>query len=590
MPSIGDLALLSDCRTAALTDREGTVTWFSPTRFDGPSIFGSLLDPDAGHWSIRPAGEARTERAYLDDGPILRTTFTTDTGEVTLTDALALRPGSRGHEIGGTAETRLVRVATCLRGEVTLESDLSARPEYGLTTPHLVGNGAGWELIGGRTPLRLRSSASHAPRENRLRASVSLAAGKSAEWVLTCGEDDGRAAAKLLDDTRAGWASWAEQHPALPGPHGAAMRRSAMVLQALTYAPNGVVIAAPTTSLPERIGQEWNWDYRFAWLRDLSFVVRALWVAACPDEPQRYLDWIARALGRLDGQDPQIMFGVEGERDLTEHTLDHLRGYRDSRPVRIGNDAWSQRQLDVPGEVLDSAHLLRQYLGDPIPVPVRETLVALADRAAETWEEPDYGMWEARDRTRHYLSSKVMGWVALDRAVKLAGPLDAAGRVATWTRERDRVRRAVLEDGWNPEAQAFTGAIGSDQLDASVLLMPLVGILEPDDERWRATVERIEERLATEHGVQRWQDEGSGFVLCGFWLAECLALMGERDRAEERFAATAACANDLGLMAEEVAMDTGEPLGNMPQALSHVGLINAAWRLTESRKDSITDD
>ena len=581
---IDDFALLSDCRTAALVDREGTISWFSPGRFDAPSVFGRLLDADAGHWTIRPRSGAASERRYLHDGPIMHTTFRTDAGEVELTDALALRADRRGHEIDGSATTHLVRRAECVRGEMELEVDLAARPEYGLTRPHLAETADGWELIGGPSRLRLVASVPHRADGDRLRATITLRAGESASWILAAGAHDGRSAEKALRDTGDGWTSWADAHDRLPGPHADAMRRSAMVLQALTYAPSGVVVAAPTTSLPERIGSDWNWDYRFAWLRDLSFVVRALWVAACPDEPSRYFDWIARAVGQLDGDHVQIMFGVEGERDLSEHTLDHLHGFRGSRPVRIGNDAWRQAQLDVLGEVIDSAHLMRDYLDERITGPIRETLVGLADRAASGWQHPDFGMWEARDKERHYLSSKVMCWVALDRAVRMAPRLGADARVPDWTTARDAVRRAVLEDGWNPDVRAFTGALGSDDLDASVLLMPLVGIIGGDDERMRATIERIEEQLASEHGVQRWADEGSSFVLCGFWLAECLALAGDRERAEERFAATAASANDLGLLAEETALGTGEPLGNFPQALSHVGLINAAWRLTESKE------
>ncbi len=580
---IDDLALLSDRRTAAMTDRRGSVVWFSPGRFDRPSVFGSLLDADAGHWSIRPAGESSVEREYLDDGPILRTTFRSSSGELELTDALALSPGSRGHDISGGDATHLVRHAACTRGSVEVQVELRPRPEYGLVHPHLIERGDGWEMRGGPTRLRLVSDVPHGVQaDGTLAATIRLEPGQDASFVLVDGEHDGRGAADALQDTGEGWRSWAATHERPDNPHLAAMKRSAMVLQALTYAPSGVVIAAPTTSLPERIGDEWNWDYRYAWLRDLAFVVRSLWIAACPDEPVRYLDWIANALGQLDGTHVQIMFGVEGERDLTEHTLEHLAGYRDSRPVRIGNDAWGQVQLDVMGEVLDSAWLLRDYLDDDVRGPVRRTLVQLAERTARSWRDPDYGMWEARDKARHYLSSKVMSWVALDRAVKLAPQLGADAQVDRWSRERDAVRRAVLEEGWNADVRAFTGAIGSDRLDASVLLMPMVGIIDGDDDRMVATLERVEERLATERGVQRWADEGSAFVLCGFWLSEAWALAGQTERAEDRFSATAACANDLGLMAEEVALDTGEPLGNTPQALSHVGLINAAWRLGRS--------
>ncbi len=578
---IDDLALLSDRRTAAMADRSGSVVWFSPGRFDRASVFGSLLDPKAGHWTIRPTTDAAVERTYLDGGPILRTTFHCADGDVELTDALALSAGSTGHDISGGPATHLVRRAVCTRGKVELSAELVPRPEYGLVHPHLVETANGWEITGGPTRMRLVTSVPHRAEGDGIGGRLRLSEGEDASWVLACGEPDGRDAGTALRDTGAGWHSWASSHDVLPGPHADAMRRSAMVLQALTYAPSGVVIAAPTTSLPERIGEEWNWDYRFAWLRDLAFVVHSLWIAACPDEPVRYLDWIARALGRLDGEHVQIMFGVEGERDLTEHTLDHLAGFRDSRPVRIGNEAWTQTQLDVMGEVLDSAYLMREYLDDDMRGPVRTTLVGLAERAASGWRDPDFGMWEARDKARHYLSSKVMSWVALDRAVKLAPRLGAEDRVAAWAEQRDAVRRAVLEEGWNPDVRAFTGAIGSDRLDASVLLMPLVGIVDGDDERMVATLERIEERLATERGVQRWADEGSAFVLCGFWLAECWAMAGQRERAEGRFNATAGCANDLGLMAEEVALETGEPLGNMPQALSHVGLVNAAWRMTD---------
>ena len=583
---IDELALLSDCRTAALTDRKGSICWYSPGRFDRPSVFGSLLDPEAGSWSIHPRTDAEIERRYLSDGPVLETTFRTDAGEVTLTDALALGAGRRGHEISGDDVTHLVRRVECVRGEMELEVDLAARPEYGLTRPHLAETADGWELIGGPSPLRLVTTTTLRADGDRLGGTIGLAAGESAWWVLAAGGHDGRSAQQALAETGEGWESWAAAHDMLPGPYGQQMRRSAMVLQALTYAPSGVVVAAPTTSLPERIGEHWNWDYRYAWLRDLSFVIRALWVASCPDEPGRYFDWIARSLGQLDGEHVQIMFGVDGERDLSEHTLEHLAGFRDSRPVRIGNDAWSQTQLDVFGEVLDGAHLMRDYLDERITGPIRHTLVGLADMAAAKWRKPDFGMWEGRDRARHYLSSKVMCWVALDRAASLAPRLGADERAGAWSEARDAVRAAVLQEGWNPDVRAFTGAFGSDQLDASVLLMPLVGIIDGADERMRATVERIEQQLGSDRGVQRWADEGSGFILCGFWLAECLAMLGDRDGSESRFAATAASANDLGLMAEEVDLETGEPLGNFPQALSHVGLINAAWRLSELTKGS----
>jgi GH15 family glucan-1,4-alpha-glucosidase len=337
-------------------------------------------------------------------------------------------------------------------------------------------------------------------------------------------------------------------------------------------------VAAATTSLPEELGGELNFDYRFAWLRDLSLTIRSLWIAACPDEPSRLFEWFSTVAGRNGGKLVQIMYGVEGERDLTEHDLAHLAGYRGSRPVRIGNQAWSQKQLDVLGEVLDAAHVLRDSLGD-LDAPVQDMLVTLADRAADSWREPDAGMWEARDAERHYTSSKVMCWTALDRAVRLAPRLGAGADAARWASARDDVRAAVLTRAWSDKAGAFTGAFGSDDLDASVLLLPLVGFVPATDERMWATIESVERELAAGGLIRRWPSDPSGFLICTYWLVECLAMAGHQRRATAWFHSAGAHANDLGLLAEQADPTTGELLGNFPQAFSHVGLINAAWRL-----------
>jgi len=391
---------------------------------------------------------------------------------------------------------------------------------------------------------------------------------------------------KELENTGEGWRSWSEMHRGYEGPYVDQVRRSALVLQALTYQPTGAVTAAATTSLPETCGAGDNWDYRFAWLRDLSLTLRALWIAACPDEAEWFFFWVDRAVGAHstdDQQQVQIMYGVEGERDLTEHSLEHLRGFRGSRPVRVGNDAWFQKQLDVLGEVVDAAHLLRDELGEEFDDAIARLVSSFADKAAESWEEEDAGMWEARDAVRPYLSSKVMCWVALNRAINLAPRLGEHANVTSWKAAREEVREAILERGWSEEVGAYTGAFGSDQLDASVLLMPLMDFLPATDPRMWSTIETIERELAGDGLVHRWDGDENGFLICTYWLVECLARAGERERAVEIFERTTSYANDLGLLAEEADAATGELWGNFPQAFSHVGLINAAWSLDESQ-------
>ncbi len=341
------------------------------------------------------------------------------------------------------------------------------------------------------------------------------------------------------------------------------------------------MIAAPTTSLPEEIGGEANWDYRFGWLRDGAFTLKALWVAACPDEAHRFFDWMAESMGSVEAEDHvPIMFGPGGERDLTEHTLGHLEGYRDSRPVRVGNDAWLQKQLDVIGEVIECAWVLRDQLTELSPAAA-SLLRSLADRAADTWRERDAGIWEGREGQRHYLTSKVMCWLALDRAVKLAGLLDAEAKVPQWSEAMAEVRAAILEEGWNSSSRAFTGAFGSDHLDAGVLVMPILGFLPADDDKILGTVDAIERDLVQDGLVQRWTragDEGA-FIICSYWLAQALALAGRVDRARQVFETVTGRANDLGLLAEEIDRRDGRLIGNFPQALSHIGLINAAWTI-----------
>ena len=592
-PPIADYALLGDSHGSALLSRDGSIDWWCPPRFDAPSVFTRLLDPDAGHWSIRPAGDFDVERHYVGETMVMRTQFSTPTGRLQLTDGLALGPGEREHEIGSRSPHVLLRLVEAVAGEVEVEVDFAPGMEYGLVTPQLASTPLGLEVGGGADSLLLTSDRELTIGEGRAKACLTLTEGESVMFAL---QHDGgaseRRAAPLdgrsaLADTIAGWQSWADIHHSYDGPYPEEVMRSALVLQALTYQPTGAVVAAATTSLPEVMGGDANWDYRFGWLRDGSLTLKALWVAACPDEAERFFDWITAAAGPVvAGDHVQIMFGVRGEHDLTEHELTHLAGYRDSAPVRVGNDAWNQKQLDVLGEVLESAWVLRDQLDDAKPA-TKAFLCSLADRAAASWREQDAGIWEGREGERDYVTSKLMCWVALDRAVKLADRLGDDAHADEWAAAREEVRAAILEQGWSAEAGAYSGAFGSDHLDAGVLLMPIMGFLSADDERMAATIDAIERDLAHDGLVQRWTgsgDEGA-FVICSYWLAACRALAGDVERATEIFEKVTSHANDVGLLSEEIDIRDGSLLGNFPQGLSHIGLVNAAWAIAQARSE-----
>lgn len=586
-PLIGNYAFLSDCQTAALVDGSGSIDWWCPPRFDSASVFGRLLGPEAGHWTLRPAREWTSHREYLPGTLVLRTTFTTESGSVTVTDALALDPGDREHQIGQHSPHTVLRRVEGIHGEVEMTMSFAPRMEYGLTNPHLSLFEGGALARGGPARLTLRSDASLEIGSQGIAARFTVRAGQrvgfsatyrpSSEAIVASSQDAARPA--TLEDTIEGWTSWSGLHSPDLGEFNDVAARSALILQGLTYAPTGAVVAAATTSLPEVIGGDLNWDYRYAWLRDFSLTLRSLWIAACPDEALLLFNWISDATGRLDSRAVQIMYGVGGERLVAELELGHLPGFANSAPVRIGNGAWDQHQLDVLGEVLDAAHQLREQLGE-MDARVQHLLIGLADRAADHWRQPDAGMWESRDAQRDYVSSKVMCWVALDRAISLADALGAGQDVRDrWSVVREDIRSAVLRDAWSEKAGAYAGAFGSDELDASILLLPIVGFLPADDARMWATIEAIENRLGDTGLVRRWDGDGMTFLICTFWLAECLAMAGELERARMWFDRAAACANDLGLMSEGTDLPGTTSTGNYPQAFSHVGLINAAWRL-----------
>lgn len=512
-------------------------------------------------------------------------------GTLRLTDALAFADGARGHEIGHSVPHALVRLAEVLEGEVAVDVEFVPRLEYGLAVPRVVEEAGGLATLGGPERLFLRGDRDLCPDGRSARGRFALKAGERAGWVVhrVAGPyaeaptpiDAGGA----LEDTTAAWRSWSEQHSGYGGAHAEAVHLALLVVQALTYAPSGAVVAAPTTSLPEVAGGASNWDYRFGWLRDAAMIARALSVARCSDGPRRYFKWIVRAGVTCAGADDvQIMFRVDGERDLSEHELTHLAGHGGAQPVRVGNAAWRQTQLDVLGHVLDCAWSIRDEIGT-FDVFTAEFLCQLADRAAEQWAETDSSIWEGREGDRHYTVSKLGRWVALDRAIGLADRLGEHADPRRWADVRDELRETILRGAWCEERGAFAGAFGSDHLDAGVLLMALSGIVAVDDPRMTSTIDALEEHLADDGLLRRWTGAQDGpFLLASFWLAECHARAGRTDRAEHVFARAAAAANDLGLLAEEVDRDTGEPRGNFPQAISHIGLISAAVAITEARE------
>ena len=597
---IAEYGLLADCNSAALVARDGSIDWLCMPRYDSGSVFGRILDPEAGHWSIRPAEAFTSERRYLPGTLVIETTFTTDGGTVKLTDALVFAEGQRGHDLGFDTPHELVRSVEGVSGEVELVFELAPRTEYGLVRPLFRMEGDGGRTFGGPNRIAVRAGVPVEIEDVTMHAGFTVSAGEqvgfSLRWIPTEAHEPPAptapdAVAARIEDTVEGWRSWEADHDIYEGPHRELVRLSSRVLKGLTYRPTGAIVAAPTTSLPETVGGERNWDYRYSWIRDASLTLQALYIGSCSDEAGEFVSFMTSSAG--GGASLQIMYGIGGEHDLTERELPHLRGWRDSQPVRVGNGAWGQTQLDVYGELLDALYVYREQLGELHP-EIQTFVAYLADMAARRWSETDAGMWEMRGETRHHLSSKVLCWVALDRAVKLAPALGAFAKTEEWAEARDAIREAILERGWSEKQQAYAQSFDSDELDAAQLLMPIVGFLPATDERMRSTIEAIARELTEDGLVLRYRNqeglnadgltgEEGTFVICSFWLVSCLAQAGEVERAEQLFEQLAGYANDLGLLAEEIDTANGEQLGNFPQAFSHIGLITAAYEIDKAR-------
>ncbi len=597
-PAIADYALISDCHSCALVSLDGSVDWCTFHRFEARPVFARILDwSKAGFFRIAPLeDDYEPTRRYLPGTNVLETTFTSERGTLVVTDFFSYRvPGPEEDAHAAHPDHQLIRMARCTEGEMPVKVKLVPRFDYGLTTPRLEMLDSDLVVVyGGADALVLQSELpfGHAER-SATTGNRTLHAGEEAFVVLTYQLPHELSPERLtkedvstrLETTTRTWKAWSDRC-AYDGPYREQVVRSALVLKALTNAPTGSIVAAATTSLPEEVGGERNWDYRFSWLRDSALTLNALFALGYDEEAQAYMAWLRRTTaGRAS--ELQIMYGVGGERLLPEVELDWLEGYRGSRPVRIGNGAYSQFQLDVFGELLDTAWLYRRHGGE-IDDVFWDFLSRVGGAVLERWQDPDQGIWEIRGEPRHFVYSKVMAWVALDRVIRLAELDSREGDLDAWRAARDEIRMLVESEGVDPASGAFQQAFGDGgKLDASNLMIPIVGFVAHDDDRAKATFERVADELSADGFVYRYVTDGvdglSGdeatFAICSFWLVECLARAGERERARELFERLLGFCNDVGLLAEEIDPHSGDLIGNFPQAFSHLGLIQAAIAL-----------
>ena len=575
--------MLGDTQTAALVADDGSVDWLCAPRFDSPACFAALLGtPDHGRWLLGPAAGGRASaRRYREDTLVLETDFETPEGAVRIVDCMPIRDRN----------VDVVRVVEGVRGRVPMRMDLGIRFDYGSVVPWVHAVDDAIVAIAGPNGLCLRTPVATRGQHLRTVAEFEVAEGDRIPFVLTWFEshrDIPKAtdALRAVAETTAWWQRWSSRST-YHGEWAELVQRSAVTLKALTYAPTGGLIAAATTSLPEWIGSVRNWDYRYCWLRDATFSLYALMSLGYLDEARAWRDWLLRALAGQP-EKAQIMYGAAGERRLMEYEVDWLPGYEGSSPVRVGNAASGQFQLDVYGEVFDALHQTRR-VGLPPDPSIWPLALTLLDFLEDAWREPDEGIWEVRGPRQHFTHSKMMAWVAFDRAVKTVTEMNLVDVDAKpWEWLRDEIHAQVCAQGFDAERNAFVQHYGSQALDASLLMMPLVGFLPPDDPRVQGTVDAIERELVVDGFVQRYQTEGGvdglppgegAFLPCSFWLADNLALMGRIDEARALFERLIALRNDVGLIAEEYDAKSGRQLGNFPQAMTHVALVNTACNL-----------
>jgi GH15 family glucan-1,4-alpha-glucosidase len=584
---IEDYALIGDCQSAALVSRDGSIDWLCWPRFDSEACFAALLGtPDNGRWLIAPRENARITRRYRPDTLILETHFETTEGAATLVDFMP----------HGGRQSEIIRIVHGTRGKLPMHTELILRFGYGAIVPWVtrLENGAtraiaGPDMVVLRTPVHVKGKGMTTVGQ------FTVSRGETIPLVLTYDRSHNPLPPAsdpiaMLEETEKFWTEWASKcRPA--GEWSEAVRRSVITLKALTYEPTGGIVAAPTTSLPEQIGGERNWDYRYCWLRDATLTLLGTMHAGYYKEAEAWREWLLRAVAGSPNQ-LQIMYGIRGERRLNEWVAEWLPGYEKSRPVRMGNAAHTQLQLDVFGEIMDTYHQARRG-GLNTNESGWDTQLKFLEHLEKIWQQPDHGIWEMRGPPQHFVYSKVMAWVGFDRSIKSAETFGLEGPVETWCKLRDEICEEVCERGFNKTLGTFVQAYDSDQLDANLLLLPCVGFLPVSDPRIEKTIAAIEQHLLRDCFVLRYSTDevedalppGEGaFLACSFWLVDVYILQERFDEAERLFRRLIALANDVGLLSEEYDPAAKRLVGNFPQAFSHLALINSAYNLTRVRK------
>jgi GH15 family glucan-1,4-alpha-glucosidase len=583
-PPIEDYGVIGNCHSAALVSSRGSLDWLCLPRFDSPSLFASILDLErGGTWSIQPTARSQSTHSYVHETNVLETIFTNNDGRVRLIDFMPVSSPADGGTT--TVPHSVMRIVEGIDGECEVESFCAPRPDYARAAPQARVDGRDVQV--GDFVLTAPAPWEFDAERNSLTCRVRVRAGERVAFVLRCGEQQDSMTLdqveQALKTTVNFWRTWVAQCT-YEGPYRDMVIRSALALKLCIYTPTGAIVAAPTTSLPEEIGGVRNWDYRFTWIRDASFTLYSLLLAGYFHEDDPFFEWIIRTV-KIEGTGIRILYPISSDGEVEEATLEHLAGYRGSAPVRIGNGAADQIQLDVYGEVLDALHFAWS-VGEFDPRTVWHHFRPLVDWVVDNWQRPGSGIWEVRGGLRNFVYGKVMCWVALDRALDIAETLGLPGDLERWEAEADRIRATIFEQGWSDRLGAFKQSFEDEYLDAANLLMPVVGFIEGDDPRMLSTIDATLDRLVVDDLCYRYLDAPEGlpggeatFVLCTFWLIDALILAGREEEAQRLFERMLSRATTLGLFAEEIDPVSGAHLGNFPQAFSHIGLINAAVSL-----------